>query len=62
MKSVQVTKGITLVMMNHDDFFVSGRIWDKFYLKFPGVSFDDFWSFKLRKYTECNAASKRFFC
>lgn len=56
-----VTEGVLPLQMCRDRFFVSGSLWAKFSAKHPHVSFDDFWSYKLRKYDRKNARAREFF-
>lgn len=57
----QVTEGVIPVMLHFNDYFMSLGIWEKFQAHRPGISFDDFWSYKIQKYEEHNSESKSFF-
>ena len=57
----QVTEDVLPRKLNQEDFYVAGASWAKFHIRYPSVSFEDFWADRMRVYDLRNADAKRFF-
>ena len=57
----QVTEGMLPRKLNRGDFYVAGASWAKFHIRYPSVSFEEFWADRMRVYDLRNADTKRFF-
>ena len=57
----QVTKGVLPRQLKRGNFYVAGASWAKFHIRYPSVSFEDFWAYTMRVYDLRNADAKRFF-
>ena len=57
----QVTEGMLPRKLNRGDFYVAGASWAKFHIRYPSVSFEEFWADRVRVYDLRNADAKRFF-
>ena len=57
----QVTEDVLPRKLNREDFYVAGASWAKFHIRYPSVSFDEFWADRVRVYDLRNADTKRFF-
>ena len=57
----QVTEDVLPRKLNREDFYVAGASWAKFHIRYPSVSFEDFWADRMRVYDLRNADTKRFF-
>ena len=51
----QVTEGVLPRKLNRIDFYVAGASWAKFHIRYPSVSFEDFWADRMRVYDLRNA-------
>ena len=56
----RVIEDVLPIMMNYQDFFVSGSIWKQFHEKFLTCTFSDFWWWKLRRYDLRNSLAREF--
>jgi hypothetical protein len=56
----QVTEDVLPHQLNREDFYVAGASWAKFHIRYPSVSFEDFWAYKMRVYDLRNADAKHF--
>ena len=61
MAPAQVTEGVLPRKLNRGDFYVAGASWAKFHIRYPSVSFEEFWADRMRVYDLRNADTKRFF-
>ena len=61
MAPAQVTEGMLPRKLNRGDFYVAGASWAKFHIRYPSVSFEEFWADMERVYDLRNADTKRFF-
>jgi len=57
----QVTEGVLPRKLNRGDFYVTGASWAKFHIRYPSVSFEEFWADRVRVYDLQNADTKCFF-
>ena len=57
----QVTEGVLPCKLKRGDFYVAGAPWAKFHIRYPSVSFEEFWADRVRVYELRNADTKRFF-
>jgi len=57
----QVTEDVLPRQLNREDFYVAGASWAKFHIRYPSVSFEDFWAYRMRVYDLRNADAKCFF-
>ena len=57
----QVTEGVLPRKLNRGDFYVAGASWAKFHIRYPSVSFEEFWADRMCVYDLRNADRKRFF-
>jgi len=57
----QVTEGVLPRKLNRGDFYVAGVSWAKFHIRYPSVSFEEFWADRERVYDLRNADTKHFF-
>ena len=57
----QVTKGVLPRQLKRGNFYVAGASWAKFHIRYPLVSFEEFWADRVRVYEVRNADTKRFF-
>jgi len=57
----QVTEGVLPRKLNRRDFYVTSASWAKFHIRYPSVSFEEFWADRVRVYDLRNADTKRFF-
>jgi hypothetical protein len=57
----QVTKDVLPRQLNREDFYVASASWAKFHIRYPSVSFEDFWAYRMRVYDLRNADAQRFF-
>jgi hypothetical protein len=58
---VQVTEGVLPRQLMRGNFYVAGVFWAKFHIRYPLVSFEEFWAYRERVYDLRNADTKRFF-
>jgi len=58
----QVTEGVLPHQLKQENFYVTGASWAKFHIRYPSVSFEEFWADRERVYDLWNADTKRFFC
>ena len=58
----QVTEGVLPRKLNQGDFYVAGASWAKFHIRYPSVSFEEFWADRVRVYELRNTDTKHFFC
>lgn len=56
----QAPEGPLPVTLKRDNLVFTCDLWERFHSKYPHVSFEYFWNFRLRKYEERNASSKEF--
>lgn len=59
--SAQVPEDAVPLTLRRGPYVMSGSMWTKFRNKFPHVSFDEFWNYKIQKYEERNSSAKQFF-
>ena len=57
----QVTEDVLPRQLNRKDFYVAGASWAKFHIRYPSVSFEDFWAYRMRVYDLRKADAKCFF-
>jgi hypothetical protein len=57
----QVTEGVLPRKLNRGDFYVAGASWAKFHIRYPSVSFEEFWADRVHVYDLRNADTKCFF-
>ena len=57
----QVTEGVLPRQLKRGNFYVAGASWAKFHIRYPLVSFEEFWADRERVYDLRNADTKRFF-
>ena len=57
---VQVTDDVLPRKLNREDFYVAGASWAKFHIRYPSVSFEEFWADRVRVYDLRNADTKHF--
>ena len=61
MAPAQVTEGVLPRQLKRGNFYVAGASWVKFHIRYPLVSFEEFWADRERVYDLRNADTKRFF-
>ena len=57
----QVTEDVLPRKLNREDFYVAGASWAKFHIRYPSVSFEDFWAYWMHVYDLQNADAKHIF-
>ena len=57
----QVTEGVLPRQLKRGNFYVAGASWAKFHIRYPSVSFEEFWADREHVYDLRNADTKRFF-
>ena len=57
----QVTEGVLPRKLRRGDFYVAGASWVKFHIRYPLVSFEEFWADRVRVYELRNTDTKHFF-
>ena len=57
----QVTEGVLPRQLKRGNFYVAGASWAKFHIRYPLVSFEEFWADRECVYDLRNADTKRFF-
>ena len=57
----QVTEGVLPRQLKRGNFYVAGASWAKFHIRYPSVSFEEFWADRVRVYELRNADTKHFF-
>ena len=61
MAPAQVTEGVLPRQLKRGNFYVAGASWAKFHVRYPLVSFEEFWADRERVYDLRNADMKHFF-
>ena len=56
----QVTEGVLPRQLKRGNFYVAGASWAKFHIRYPLVSFEEFWADRERVYDLRNADTKHF--
>ena len=56
-----MTEGVLPRQLKRGNFYVVGASWAKFHIRYPLVSFEEFWADRERVYDLRNADTKRFF-
>jgi len=57
----QVTKGVLPQQLKRGNFYVADASWVKFHIRYPLVSFEEFWADRERVYDLQNTDTKHFF-
>ena len=57
----QVTEGVLPHQLKRENFYFAGASWAKFHIRYPSVSFEEFWADRERVYDLWNADTKCFF-
>jgi len=57
----QVIEGVLPRLLKRGNFYVTGASWAKFHIRYPSVSFEEFWADRVHVYELRNADTKRFF-
>jgi len=57
----QVTEGVLPGQLKRGNFYVAGASWAKFHIRYPSVSFKEFWADRVHVYDLRNADTKQFF-
>ena len=56
----QVTEGVLPRQLKRGNFYVAGASWAKFHIRYPLVSFEEFWADRERVYDLRNTETKHF--